>query len=764
MARFQNISFTRTIAAGSYANFSVAAANSLNVVKIKIVPSIFSAPTTVFMYKNGTYADADLIYATKQYTGSLIDPCEENGVIITERSEGFLFPYEDLASAGKIYIRIENAHTASVTYTGTITYETVAAGGTTVALTYPEWLLQRAIARGSEIMSRVRSFKNTNGIFSAEFRAKFVSDGSALQAQYDLRTPAEGGTLVHDGTTAIVAVSLVADETGSQYVFTASSPGRWYYAWKLYNASGASLWTDGNTAPAHVTKFIDTTMQADDDKPDGWDVYVQDGPVVNTVLVSAKRPSSNSLVITDYIVQIKDAVGATWKTLLAGIDANHLKHDGRAISYNLGSDYKTLTDATNSGFGTAAAGDLVVLDVRGAGATWDEQYCQWALVRTVSASTLVCTGFFYPQLLTNLRLIIIKHPMSWQDGGYLGGESNHGWWPTRLEDQLMYWDDWSSSEFITTAFEVPAAITGTEARVWFENGYCRNDNDMTRSCGRRGFAASRLFNNFNDRRYWIPIYSSPETGSVVFNSANGSVRCGGLYVRTVTQPYGGGTNKTVTPGDFWGVKGRFEIYPDDQGYIELRGRWEDVQLDAWPFTSNSFSQDRSSLAIMGAEPSGGIWFPKGMVMWGNYGDDANIVFTTVDEDMYATEGTLYPFSSKYGTPPHANYITASRPAAGYNLEIKLKIANRAGVAYLVTEMAYSLDDGSTWIDNNTGLAYSLITIGDHMCGLRGLSPMFGIIRSRISNVTASPSSTGIFATLKEFEVIKGIVVEHRLVR
>jgi hypothetical protein len=760
MARFQTVSFTKTIAAGSYLNFNVAVSNSINVVKIKIVPSIFNAPTKVFMYKNGTYADADLIYATKEYSGSLIDPCEESGVIISERNQGFLFPYEDLSSTSKLYIRIENNHAVTVTYTGTVTYEVITVGGTTVILNTPDWLLQRAIRRGSETMSRVKAFKNTDGIYSAEFRAKLVSSGSPVQAQYDLRTPSEGGTLVHDGTTAIIATSLIADETGSQYVFTSGSIGRWYYAWKLVNASGPSVWTDGNVTPSKVTKFVDTDMQADDDKPSGWDVYLQDGPVTNTVLVNAQRPRSNSLVITDYIVQLKDGVGATWKTLLQGIDVDHMKKDGRAISYNLDDDYKTLTDGTASGFGTAIEGDLVLLDVRGGGVTWDEQYCQWALVRSVSATTLVCTGFFYPQTMTDLRLIVIKHPMSWQDGGYLGGEANHGWWPIRLEDQLIYWDDWSTDEFITTALEVPVSLTSTEARIWFENGYCRNDNTLVHSSGKRGYASSRLFNNFSDRRYWIPIYSSPQTGSVIFDASNGSVRCGGKYIRKVIQKYGGGDNVITTPGDFWGVRGRFEIYPDDQSLIELRVRFEDVQLDQWTIGAQ---EDRSSLIICDANSSGVHIFPEGMILWGNYRNNADIDFMATDGYLNATEGTIYPWSH-YGIPPTANYITASRPAAGYNLEIKVKYGDRDGTDFTPIEMAYSLDNGATWIDNNMGLAWHLITYGNQMAGLRGFTPMFGIIRARLSYATAAPSATGIYATLKECEIIKGIVVQHRLVR
>lgn len=101
----------------------------------------------------------------------------------------------------------------------------------------------------------VTAGKFTAGIYQAEFRAIIFEEDTP--ASVDLRTPAEGGTFADNGTTQRIITEVPATPAGAQVQLYSTSTGRWYFAARLRNLSGWSLWSDGNYAPSVVTDYID---------------------------------------------------------------------------------------------------------------------------------------------------------------------------------------------------------------------------------------------------------------------------------------------------------------------------------------------------------------------------------------------------------------------------------------------------------------------------------------------------------------------------
>jgi hypothetical protein len=101
-------------------------ANKINITKIKVSPSIVAQGTNrIEFFKKDTCLLADLAYSTDDYIGTLVDPVEDDGGVITERNEGFVVAYEDSDASLELHIQITNNHTVAKTYAFEITYEIV---------------------------------------------------------------------------------------------------------------------------------------------------------------------------------------------------------------------------------------------------------------------------------------------------------------------------------------------------------------------------------------------------------------------------------------------------------------------------------------------------------------------------------------------------------------------------------------------------------------------------------------------------------------
>lgn len=125
MSRYIPESFTSgTVAAGGtlVVNHAILA-NQINLLKIKVVPSVILGTNKIEIFKKDTCLPADLAYSTDDYLNTLCDPVEDDAGITIERNEGFVCPYEDSDETLELHIKITNNHTVSKTYAFTIEYE-----------------------------------------------------------------------------------------------------------------------------------------------------------------------------------------------------------------------------------------------------------------------------------------------------------------------------------------------------------------------------------------------------------------------------------------------------------------------------------------------------------------------------------------------------------------------------------------------------------------------------------------------------------------
>jgi hypothetical protein len=242
-SRFQDpdVFTTATINAGAslVINHTIPS-HSIDLYKIKVVPSAGSGPSIFEIYQKGSAGASDKVYGTKAFAGNLIDPVEDQGGgVVVERNEGFIIPYFDVDESLALHIKITNQDTVAKTYTVTLIYElaTAASFGGGV----PEDLKVSGLAAGLAITGIVKAGRNTDTIFQGDFRALYVAPGGTFPPFVDMRTAAEGGTFpTTSDATHIYAAGIFALPAGAQYLFNSASPGRWYIAFRLKNTYGNS--------------------------------------------------------------------------------------------------------------------------------------------------------------------------------------------------------------------------------------------------------------------------------------------------------------------------------------------------------------------------------------------------------------------------------------------------------------------------------------------------------------------------------------------
>ena len=123
---YRTLSYTTaSVASGaSTSRNDTIASNLAYIYKVKVVPSVGGAGenTKVEIFKRDTFSAGDLVYATNNFIGNLIDPIQNDGVTTTERNEGPVAMYEDLDSTQEFHLKITNNGTVSRTFDVTITY------------------------------------------------------------------------------------------------------------------------------------------------------------------------------------------------------------------------------------------------------------------------------------------------------------------------------------------------------------------------------------------------------------------------------------------------------------------------------------------------------------------------------------------------------------------------------------------------------------------------------------------------------------------
>lgn len=347
----------------------------------------------------------------------------------------------------------------------------------------PTEIYTNSIPNGLQIIFGGFARKYNALIYEGEFRAKFMAAGSYDPADQsitvDLRTTGEGGTFAHNGTTQYIVTGLTADWSGCQYDLTSGSQGRWFFAFRLKSRAwrtGWSTWSDGNPTPQYVRDFCDTDEFGVTGPPADWTLTLEAAPQGHAVIVTASRPATNGGRIWGVVFQIKDASTGSWRAIDADTGAADTVYDGSAINHTISLNNTRLTRNSGTGFGTAAVGDLILMDVRGG--SFDDFYCQWGTVKAIGSNYIDVQGRFRTAATNNIRIRIVKAPWAWTTEGYLGAQPNAGmdsqWyvvWPNR--------GDVSSYAFRSEPINIPTSIdlSDIQARVWFDNGYSRSDDD-----------------------------------------------------------------------------------------------------------------------------------------------------------------------------------------------------------------------------------------------------------------------------------------------
>lgn len=729
MSRFTTATFTTGSVAGSGGTLLyelTVLANIIDISRIKITPSSASGSNVVGIYNSSALADSQLLYRTTFTAAEFNDPADNAGA---EVKQGFVIPYYDPAEALKVYFKFTNNHSSAKTYDVEIDYEYVSTDETGV-IGAPEELKASAVANGLTITSGCVAGRNNATIVEAEFRA-MRKDLGVVASPQDMRTVAEGGSWVPDGTDNIEETGIVAGPGGAQYTWTSGDPGRWYFVWRLKNSVGWSRWTDGNVTPSYVRQYVDTQEAsiADTGAPADWEVWLEEGPSTGTFVVHATRPQTNGRNLLWWLIQIKDADTGSWIALDNGSAPSEVIYDGSAINHTLSADRLTISKASGD-YGSAAAGDLILLDVRGS--QFDVNHCQWGVIEVVSGTSLTfTTPGFRPQTSSNLRLKIVSPPWEWNSNGYLGDEENDGMWPSGAAQDAnsglglgWLYGDYTTQEFVSPPIQIPSTITNPEARVWFENIYCRSDDSLNHSTGISGgtgvFVAPRVFTNFNDREYWLPVYPPGTWGTLAFNDDN-----------TVTMATG--TNLTSHVGHS-GVRARFRVYPDASNLLQVYAKFTDVTLPVGIHADN--------------------WLGIGIYLFGidRWDHSTNGVVlatkgTTAGQVVFDCPYIEYRRVQNTGTRDNISYtrnVNVSRPANGSIVELRCSIMARAtGVPELVLNpIEYRIGGSGSY----TSAAQSYMREGWSL-GM-GLDIFLGFV--------GDCRLTGATATLETFSLLQGL--------
>ena len=329
----------------------------------------------------------------------------------------------------------------------------------------------------------IQAWKWNDTVTEGEIRAHFTT---GAPTHVDMRTVAEGGTWVPNGTTKIEATGLNATKDGVNFIFDAYSTGRWYYVGRLRNNIGWSVWSDGNAAPSYVTSWVST----DSIIGSGSDAGPPDGSTPRAVMaaggisVTASRPAINGGTILGGFAQIRDASQSAWYDVdeTAGDSPAEVYYDGTGANHV----YNKQAGVINSsgGFGTASAGDLILMDVRNNG-SWSLDWCQWGTVPAgaIDGNALNDVPNFRPlgnpdvpewQTYNKIRIKIVKPPWEWNTYGYIPSLAEFYYGKGSTFDPKL------TNTFIFPVIPLPAAMAmgSVVARVFFENKICRKE------CGR----------------------------------------------------------------------------------------------------------------------------------------------------------------------------------------------------------------------------------------------------------------------------------------
>jgi hypothetical protein len=752
---YSTLSFTTaSVAAGNTVDVDVDISNNyIDIYKIQIVPSVVGGTSVAKIFTNQARDAANLLYKTLDWDDAIFtDPIEDVGGIYNYRNEGFVARYEDADLALKLYLSITNNDSVSKTYDVIIV--TSPSPYAPSVLGVPMEIMAAGFANGLKCLTAVEAHTNFIGINEAELRLKFYALGSSYPEYVDMSTAAEGGSFVDNGTTQRIFTGLPGDKTGATKSFTSGSQGRWYFAWKLQNASGWSKWSDGNEYPTTVTQWFETTEGEDTGPPAGWQVTLEKAKATNYYVVRVSRPRTNGNLIMWWSAQIKDASVGAWREVDANSGAAVTEYDGSGVNHTFDTTTNTLT--APAGWGTASPGDLVVYDVRG-DTTWDLKYCLWNTIESISGNDIhlyggggrlgiLDTATKVGDTFTEIRLKIVKPPWDWNTEGYLGDQANNGIFEGAAKIPAG-WPlfDRTTKQFVSDPIYVPPSVSSPQARVWFHNGYSRSDDGLTVSTaidgGKDIYNSGFIWYSFVDRDWWIPVVSQADNVNFEIEPA-GTLLMGPNLAAPDHYPEFGVA----------GTVGRFRIYQDNTGVIQVRSKW------TVNYVSTSSGGVYASLCWMGLGLENEVALGYGA---GNDIYDHGMAFR-----RYYSGGLKLDLGHlrAWGAPSHQGdswfsnifYRIDPAPAMPITLEIRLTLdednVNISGGQVVMKTYEYQIDGGG-W---NT---VTPLVAGPNMYGeWVGAGSIMGFMPRLLYWQQATAS--GDYVRLTEFEVIKGIVARE----
>jgi len=249
----------------------------------------------------------------------------------------------------------------------------------------PDDLWTRAVLRDGRILFACAADKWNAGIDKADFRCKRIPLGDTYPDTVDLRLASEGGSdfdPVGDPNCFMIE-NLAASQAGINYQLffdKTTGRGRYYFAFRLQNASGWSVWSDGNDHPQYVNDYGDTesSVAADTGPPSDWTVQIVAGPKSGTCQVVATRPKTNGNRIFSVFFQIRVTTegGGSWRAIDADAGAAETFFDGSAIEAIYDPIAGTITFPPGTDFSACAGQDIMlVADVRKS--SFNLPYCFW---------------------------------------------------------------------------------------------------------------------------------------------------------------------------------------------------------------------------------------------------------------------------------------------------------------------------------------------------------------------------------------------------
>lgn len=239
-----------------------------------------------------------------------------------------------------------------------------------------------------------------------------------------------------------------------------------------------TLKADSTFKYPRVTVKVDGV--ADSGPPAGFSIITEAGPDPNSVVVRATKPTTNWRAGRRWIVQVKNSGTGSWRALDANAGAAVTKYDGSAIAHErveIAGGVQRIKRSSGTGFGTAAIGDMVLVDARGG--AFGVNYCQWGTIQDLldAAGNPVAVGSavqftangFHPLADTDLRIKIVKPPWDWNSEGYLGDFDGDGMWADFIDDDQR-------DEYVSDPIKIEGDYASIDARVWFENAHFTSDS------------------------------------------------------------------------------------------------------------------------------------------------------------------------------------------------------------------------------------------------------------------------------------------------